>query len=350
MIDSVNVKEVEKSLSSVSKRRSHIMLLQHLSSFSDFFLNIASVGSSIEESLGLRAEEGLLPPLNFIIINTTIFHYLNKNSKYHNQILELDLPIDEFLNHPIFKFDFTSLSKTKKNTIDAIAKNINTPRESVRRNIKKWMDINIIVKDKNIGLTINLDLFFNTEIFKDVNTWIIKKMTDNWKIVIDDLIDLKYLNTTHKIVSLNFKKISAQHYHRAVVMLHWYWLLCFSYIKKSKLSFNETCILSSALYFRNYKGLNIADDNLDLYDSGILIPMNASSISDSTLMPRETVRRNVLSLIKKNALIKKGGKILVSELVMNPKFITTSTTKTRMKILHDILITLVYIINPPFNK
>ena len=55
MLEAANLSEVENILATVSKKNGHQMFLQHMSSFSEFFLNIVSLGEDIEETFGLRA-------------------------------------------------------------------------------------------------------------------------------------------------------------------------------------------------------------------------------------------------------------------------------------------------------
>ena len=108
MIRNKDIAGIEKKLYSLPRDKVHKLLLLHLSGFSDFFLNIASYGDEVEKTLGARVGAKTLAPLSFIILNTIIYTYFNKNAPYHKDILKLNLPINEFINHPLLKFEFTN--------------------------------------------------------------------------------------------------------------------------------------------------------------------------------------------------------------------------------------------------
>ena len=74
MLGAANLSEVENILATVSKKNGHQMFLQHMSSFSEFFLNIVSLGEDIEETFGLRAAPQVLPPISFTILNLSLIH------------------------------------------------------------------------------------------------------------------------------------------------------------------------------------------------------------------------------------------------------------------------------------
>jgi hypothetical protein len=120
------------------------------------------------------------------------------------------------------------------------------------------------------------------------------------------------------------------------MFLHWYYLIALTYIHNTNLNYNETCILSSALFF--YKDKKIFDtNNVDLYEADILRPVNMSSIAASTTIPFETVRRSVQNLINKKYLIKKNNNIYVSDLILDYKK-NKLPGKWALQMLHDILI------------
>ena len=129
-------------------------------------------------------------------------------------------------------------------------------------------------------------------------------------------------------------------------MLHWFLSLCFQYISNSPLNYNECCVLSSCLFFDNNLKKRISDKNVDFYSEGVIKPVNLNSIAESTLIPRETVRRVVNSLIEKNILKKDNNKIYVTEFVTDPKFLITSSNKTLRNMLHDTLVIIAHMFNP----
>ena len=106
MLNPTNLPEVENILATVSKKNGHQMFLQHMSSFSEFFLNIVSLGESIEETFGLRAAPQILPPISFTILNTYIHHKEQPDRAYHNELNQILFPINELKNHPILQFQF----------------------------------------------------------------------------------------------------------------------------------------------------------------------------------------------------------------------------------------------------
>ena len=340
--------EIKAKLSSIKKNDAHIIALKHLSSFSSFFLNVASIGDEIEESFGIRAEPHIIPPLSFTILNTILYHYTNKDSPYYKQLRESKIPIHKLQNHSILKFNFPSISKKiKKNTIETISLNTKIPKETTRRTIKKWMDAGLIIKDKNLGLVMNFEVAFDTKLFKKYNLFVTKRMGANWVELVNILIKLKYLDESHRFKLLDLNNISNAHYQQLVTMLHWYYLLCFSYMHEAKLTYNEFCIISSALYFNPNSNLESLKSTVDYYKTGVLRPVNITSISQSTGISRETVRRIVEKLIQTNSLTRNHNKIYVNEIWLDPKSITTKLYNLNLSILDDILLVFQYTFSRP---
>jgi DNA-binding IclR family transcriptional regulator len=90
----------------------------------------------------------------------------------------------------------------------------------------------------------------------------------------------------------------------------------------------------------------MSSEKIDFYSEGVIRPVNLNSIAESSLIPRESVRRIVNSLISKNILRKDKNKIYVTEFVTNPKFLATSNDDVLRTILHDTLIIIVNMFNP----
>ena len=90
----------------------------------------------------------------------------------------------------------------------------------------------------------------------------------------------------------------------------------------------------------------MSSKNINFYYEGVIKPVNLNSIAESSLIPRESVRRIVNSLISKNILRKDKNKIYVTEFVTNPKFLVTSNDDTLRNMLHDTLIIIVNMFNP----
>ncbi len=346
MIKIADINVIEKNLYKLPKEKSHMLLLLHLSVFSDFFLNITSFGDEVEKSLGARVGAKTLAPLSFIILNTIIYNYHEKNAPYHHEIRNMKLPIKEFMNHPLFKFEYSGVSKKfSKNTIECISHNINYPKETIRRQLKPWMKISAVLKDKKIGYYAPFEIIFDTDLFKKSHLWIARKMCKNWSDLLNSLSNLNYVSSSYTINANHLRNLDKNSYFKIWVMLHWYWSLCFRYINNSPINYNECCILSSSLFFNPSKTNEINDASINFYDKKILRPVNLNSIADSTLIPRESVRRIVNSLIEKKVLKKEGNKIYVTKFVTDPRFLITSGDKVLKNMLHDTLVIIVNMFN-----
>ena len=336
MLNPTNLPEVENILATVSKKNGHLMFLQHMSSFSEFFLNIVSLGESIEEAFGLRAAPQILPPISFTILNTYIHHKEQPDRAYHNELNQILFPIDELKNHPILQFQFPALDN-KKNTIATISQNTKIPKESVRKWVNQWLKIGVIYKDKDIGLAFNFDAAFKEKLFFKYNSNFMNRISKNWSALVDSLIIQGFLNDEHRLPKINFKNMSELFYIQNLAIQHWYYLMSLTYIENNKyVNYNEACILSSALFFYGDKTTNFVIEQKDLYSAKILRPVNISSISESTVIPLETVRRSVGEMIKKNLLKKQGNDIFVTPLVLGDTEIQIAS-KVKLSFLHDLL-------------
>ena len=80
--------------------------------------------------------------------------------------------------------------------------------------------------------------------------------------------------------------------------------------------------------------------DFDYYENGILIPTNINSISNATLIPRETTRRTVHQLIKKGLLKKQGNSIFISENVLTGNTDRLINKKLKEKVVRDSMIVL----------
>ena len=344
MLNRNNIQEIEKILGTISRQNGHILFLQHFSDFSEFFINTVSKGYKLEETFGSRAQQNLLPPLSFTLINSVIFEINNSNAQYHDALKKFQFPFNELINHSMLKFEFPAVYNNK-NTLKTISKNTKIPKETSRKFVKEWINVDIIQKDKSAGLKINFDIPFNTNLFKQYNLNAMKQLSKNWSFLIDSLISQGILNNKHKLPNINFSKLGNDSYVRNLTFLHWYYLIALTYIQNTNLNYNETCILSSALFF--YKDKKIFDTkNIDFYEAGILRPVNMSSIAASTAIPFETVRRSVQKLVNKKYLIKKNNDIFVSDLILDYKKHNLQG-KWSLPMLHDILIIASEMHSPP---
>jgi len=346
MIKNNDIASIEKSLQKLPHEKVHKLILLHLSVFSDFFLNIASYGGEVEKTLGSRVAAKTLAPLSFMIINSIVYTHQNKDAPYHQEIMKMNLPIHEFMNHPLFKFEYSSTSKKfSKNTIECIAYNTGYPKETARRQLKPWLNIETKY-DKKLGYVFPFKIMFDTDLFKKSHLWIAKKMGQNWSSLLNDLAELKFIKKNYKIDIDHLSNMNQLSYLRTWIMLHWYWSVCFQYIRNSPLNYNELCVLSSCLFFDNDLKKKIIGKNVDFYSEGVIKPVNISSVAESTLIPRETVSRVVNSLIKKNILRQNNNKVYVTELITDPKSLVASNNKTIRCMLHDSLVIIAHMFNP----
>ena len=344
MLNRNNIQEIEKILGTISRQNAHILFLQHFSDFSEFFINTVSKGYKLEETFGSRAQQNLLPPLSFTLINSVIFEINNSNGQYHSYLKKFQFPFNKLINHSMLKFEFPAVYNNK-NTLKTISKNTKIPKETSRKFVKEWINVDIIQKDKSAGLKLNFDIPFNTNLFKRYNFNAMKQLSKNWSFLIDNLISQGILDNKHKIPNINFSQLDIDSYRRNVVFLHWYYLIALTYIQNTNLNYNETCILSSALFF--YKNKKIFDTkSLDFYEEDILRPVNMSSIAASTAIPFTTVRRSVQKLINKKYLIKKNNNIFVSDLILDYKKHNLQG-KWSLPMLHDILVIASEMHSPP---
>ena len=336
MLEAANLSEVKNILATVSKKNGHQMFLQHISSFSEFFLNIVSLGEDIEETFGLRAAPQVLPPISFTILNTYIYHKEHSDRNYHDQLNQIHFPINELKNHPILKFQFPVLNN-KKNTIATISQNSKVPKETIRKWVNQWLKIGVMYKDKDIGLAFNFDSAFKEQLFFKYNINFMNRISKNWSALIDSLIVQGFLKDEHRLPKINFKDMSKLFYIQNLAIQHWYYLLSLTYIQSSNyVTYNEACILSSALFFYGDKSTDFTSEQSDLYAEKILRPVNVSSISESTAIPLETVRRSIGKMIKKNLLRKKNNDIYVTDLVLG-KTEKQISNNVALTFLHDLL-------------
>jgi hypothetical protein len=157
------------------------------------------------------------------------------------------------------------------------------------------------------------------------------RISKNWSELIDSLIVQGFLKDEHRLPKINFKSMSELFYIQNLAIQHWYYLLSLTYIESSKyVTYNEACILSSALFFYGDKSTDFTSEQSDLYAAKILRPVNVSSISESTAIPLETVRRSIGKMIKKNLLRKENNDIYVTDLILG---------KTEIQIANDVALT-----------
>jgi len=166
-------------------------------------------------------------------------------------------------------------------------------------------------------------------------------MVDSWRRLITNMNELDFIKYN---ISFNprsvkdSKRISRDNYVKIIINLNYFWYRASTYLKNSPLSFTELSILSSALYFKDENKILYAHKNTNYYDNEILIPTNINSISNATLIPRETTRRTVHQLIKKGILRKESNLIYVNNSLLEGKF--NISDKFKSKIIKDSMVVL----------
>ena len=306
----LDIKQLERNILTLKEINFHSFTIHHLANFNYFFHNLGSLGFEVEKQFGDRVDIRTVGPQSFIMINSIIYEYMHQESKFHSDAISLKLPIDYYL-----KDNLLPATYNKKCTYETIAKAYNLPIETVRRHSKIWLNTNIVLKDKERGMYTNLDIVFNSNLFKQTHFQIAQSMIDSWKIFIFSMNDLDVIK--NKIYFepgsiTETKKISRHNYIKIIFNLNFFWYRALIYFKSSLLNFTELSVLSSALYFKNKERTLYSYENNNYYKNEILIPTNINSISNATLIPRETTRRTVHKLIKKGILIKKSNLIFIS--------------------------------------
>ena len=229
----------------------------------------------------------------------------------------------------------------KKCTYEVISKAYALPIETIRRHCKIWLDTGIMKKSKERGLYTDFDVVFNSNLFRQTHFTIANKMIKAWEKLINNMNELDFIENkiSFKPRSIdNIKQIEKLDYIKIIFNLNYFWYRASNYLKLSPLTFTELSVLSSAFYFKEEDKILYAHKNTDYYDNNILIPTNINSIANATLIPRETARRCVHSLIEKQILKKSSNLIFVSEKLLEGKIEVNKNVKK--EIIRDSLIVL----------
>jgi len=332
----LNIDDLEENIMSLKKINFQSFAIHHLANFNNFFHNLGSHEFEIEKQFGERVDIRTVGPQSFVMINTLIYEYMHPDSKYHSEIINLDMPIDYYIKDSLLPATYN-----KKCTYEVISNAYNLPIETIRRHSKIWMDTGIMIKNKERGIYTDLDIVLNSNLFKQTHFKIAQIMVDSWKRLIVNMNELDFIK---KNVYFNprsikdSKKISRNNYVKVIFNLNYFWYRALSYLKDSPLSFTELSILSSALYFKDKDKILYAHENTKYYDNQILIPTNINSISNATLIPRETTRRTVHQLIKKGILRKESNLIYINNQLLEGKF--NISEKFKNMIIKDSMVVL----------
>ena len=332
----LNIDHLEANILSLKKINFQSFSIHHLVNFNNFFHNLGSHEYEIEQQFGKRVDIRTVGPQSFVMINSLIYEYMHPDSKYHSEIVNLNLPIDNYLEDNLLPSTYN-----KKCTYKTISNAYNLPIETIRRHSKIWMDTGILFKNKERGLYTNLDTVLNSNLFKQTHFKIAQTMVDSWKRLINNMNELDFIKYNIYFNPISIKdsnKISRDNYVKIICNLNYFWYRASTYLKNSPLSFTELSILSSALYFKDENKILYAHENTKYYDNEILIPTNINSISNATLIPRETTRRTVHQLIKKGILTKKSNLIYVNSSLLEGKF--SINDKFKNKIVKDSMVVL----------
>jgi len=336
MADLLNIDHLEKNILSLKKMNFQSFAIHHLANFNNFFHNIGSHEFEVEQQFGKRVDIRTVGPQSLTMINSVIYEYLNPSSKFHSDIVNLKLPIDHYLQDNLLP-----ATSNKKCTYEIISNAYSLPIETIRRHCKIWLDTGIMKKSKERGLYTDFDVVFNSNLFRQTHFTIANKMIKAWEKLINNMNDLNFIQNQiiFKPDFINdIKKISKMNYVKIIFNLNFFWYRASTYLKFSPLNFTELSVLSSAFYFKEEDKILYAHKNTDYYENNILMPTNINSIANATLIPRETARRAVHSLIKKGILIKISNLIFVSENILEGRFEVNDGTKR--EIIKDALIVL----------
>ena len=336
MANLLNIDALEQNILSLKKMNFQSFAIHHLANFNNFFHNIGSHEYEVEQQFGRRVDIRTVGPQSLIMINTAIYEYLNPSSKYHSDIINLKLPLDHYL-----KDNQLPATYNKKCTYEVISKAYALPIETIRRHCKIWLDTGIMKKTKERGLHTDFDVVFNSNLFRQTHFTIANKMIKAWQKLIENMNELDFIENKIKFKPKsidNIKKIAKTDYVKIIFNLNYFWYRASSYLKLSPLTFTELSVLSSAFYFKEEDKILYAHKNTDYYENNILMPTNINSIANATLIPRETARRCVHSLIEKEILKKSSNLIYVSEVLLEGKIEVQKSIKK--DIIKDSLIVL----------
>tara|TARA_B100000401_G_C52811070_1_gene723792 strand:- start:1370 stop:2404 length:1035 start_codon:yes stop_codon:yes gene_type:complete len=336
MAELLNIDLLEKNILSLKKMNFQSFAIHHLANFNNFFHNIGSHEYEVEQQFGKRVDIRTVGPQSLIMINSVIYEYLNPSSKYHNDIISLKLPLDHYI-----KDNQLPATYNKKCTYEVISNAYALPIETIRRHCKIWLDTGIMKKSKERGLYTDFDVVFNSNLFRQTHFTIANKMIKAWEKLINNMNELDFIENkiSFKPRSIdNIKQIEKLDYIKIIFNLNYFWYRASNYLKLSPLTFTELSVLSSAFYFKEEDKILYAHKNTDYYDNNILIPTNINSIANATLIPRETARRCVHSLIEKQILKKSSNLIFVSDKLLEGKIEVNKNVKK--EIIRDSLIVL----------
>ena len=332
----LNIEHLKQNIMSLKKINFQSFAIHHLANFNNFFHNLGSHEFEVEQQFGERVDIRTVGPQSFVMINSLIYEYMHPDSSYHSEIINLDMPIDHYLKDSLLPATYN-----KKCTYETISNAYNLPIETIRRHCKIWIDTGIMLKNKERGIHTDLDVVLNSNLFKQTHFKIAQIMVDSWKRLISNMNQLDFIKHTiyfnpHSIK--DSKKISRDNYVKIIFNLNYFWYRASTYLKNAPLTFTELSILSSALYFKNEDKVLYAHENTKYYDNEILIPTNINSISNATLIPRETTRRTVHKLIEKGILRKESNHIYINNSLLEGQF--DISDKFRNKIIQDAMIVL----------
>ena len=329
----LNIEDLKENILSLNNRNFQSFAIHHLAKINFFFHNLGSQEYEIEQQFGERVDIRTVGTQSLVMINSLIYEYMHQNSNYHSEIVNLNLPIDYYIKDSSLPAVYN-----KKCTYEVISNAYNLPIETIRRHSKKWIDNNIMLKNTKRGIYTDLNLVLNSNLFKKTHYQIAQTMVNSWVRLISNMNELDFIKNKIFFKPNSIHSVSRENYIKIIINLNFFWYRALTYLKKSPLTFTELSILSSAFYFKNEDKILYTQRNKNYYDDKILIPTNINSISDATLIPRETTRRSVHNLIKMGILRKESNLIYINNNVLEGKFIISEGFKN--KIIEDAMIIL----------
>ena len=134
----LDIKKLEQNILSLKKINFQSFAIHHLANFNYFFHNLGSHEYEVESQFGERVDIRTVGPQSFVMINTLIYEYMDPNSKYNSEIINLNMPINNYIEDNLLPATYN-----KKCTYESISNAYNLPIETIRRHCKIWKETGI---------------------------------------------------------------------------------------------------------------------------------------------------------------------------------------------------------------
>ena len=289
-----------------------ILLLIHFSRHQNLFLHNpkdwedSPTGWLTEDK---RIQDEIIGILSFVILYSLTNAHIDKTIFPEHRDLIMSMGLEDFLNQKEYFSSFDSFIG-KKLSIKSISDFFGLPKENTRRYMKLILEAGFIGKDKKYGYMLNIEAY-KQYIFTDSLNNICKSLMITLADFISNIEDEYQVKFDIKpLKNFNLKKANLKTWCRVRLHLYHFWVRVLTLDGNDKnLSPNDRAVLSASVYFKNRQGILQFKNISELYENNLLLPTNIASISEAAQMPRETVRRSVMKLIKLKHLEKKGRDI-----------------------------------------